>query len=318
MKNAHKNSTTVRSSKTIPTDRLSRGFVYGLSRGLRALDAIAPALATRLASTLFVTPPTRRSHRTATARASAALPLMQRFKITCESKQLWAYSFGGLAQSKPIVLLVHGWGGYGLQFAGLIPALVEAGFRVVTVDMPAHGASPGRTTNAFEFRAAIQTLAKQVGQPTGVIAHSFGAMPTALAMRDGLEPAFSVFLAPMTSFRFAMDAFAAQLQLPEALKQRTADHFEQRFGISRAGLELAERSSAHGVPLMIVHDHEDSRVPIALGRALAEAWPGAELLATRGLGHVRVLSDARVTERVVAFTRSHGMLGAYPERAGAA
>ena len=285
--------------------------VNWLALGLRSLDAVMPALATRLASTLFLTPPVRGPRH---AKPSAPVPPMQRFKFTSESKQLWAYSFGSAggraendvgATSQPMVLLVHGWGGYGLQFAALIAPLVKAGFRVVAVDMPAHGASSGCTSNAFEFRSAILTLVGRLGQPASVIAHSFGAIPAVLAMQEGLNPASSVFLAPMTSFRFAMDSFAAQLELSAALKRRTAEHFENRFGISRAGMELSQRAATQSVPLLVVHDNEDSRVPIRLGRALAEAWPGAEMLATRGLGHVRVLSDARVVDRVLAFTRSH-------------
>jgi hypothetical protein len=37
-----------------------------------------------------------------------------------------------------------------------------------------------------------------------------------------------------------------------------------------------------------------------VGVAVAEAWPGARLVATDGLGHHRVLADPGVVEAVVA------------------
>ena len=44
----------------------------------------------------------------------------------------------------PSVLLVHGWEGRGAQLGALVDPLVAAGYRVVALDGPAHGDSPGR------------------------------------------------------------------------------------------------------------------------------------------------------------------------------
>jgi pimeloyl-ACP methyl ester carboxylesterase len=53
--------------------------------------------------------------------------------------------------------------------------------------------------------------------------------------------------------------------------------------------------------LLVVHDENDREVPIACGEAIARAWPGAELVRTRGLGHQRILRDAATLKRVVRF-----------------
>jgi pimeloyl-ACP methyl ester carboxylesterase len=57
------------------------------------------------------------------------------------------------------------------------------------------------------------------------------------------------------------------------------------------------------IPVLVVHDDEDSVAPIAQGLALAEAIQGAQLWRTQGLGHSGALRDARTIERVVAFIR---------------
>jgi pimeloyl-ACP methyl ester carboxylesterase len=55
------------------------------------------------------------------------------------------------------------------------------------------------------------------------------------------------------------------------------------------------------VPVLIVHDRDDREVPWTQGALIAEAWPGAQWLATRGLGHHRVLRDAATVQAIVDF-----------------
>jgi pimeloyl-ACP methyl ester carboxylesterase len=52
-----------------------------------------------------------------------------------------ALSWGGPG---PLVLAVHGWRGRPTQFRRIAEALVPAGLRVVALEAPGHGASPGR------------------------------------------------------------------------------------------------------------------------------------------------------------------------------
>jgi len=204
-----------------------------------------------------------------------------------------------------MVLLVHGWGGHGGQFAAFVEPLVSAGFRVVTLDLPAHGRSAGSITNAFEMRRAVLDLVQHVGQPRAVLAHSFGAMVTALAMNEGLAPKACGFVAPMTSFNYAVAEFSRALGLSPDSRARMLQYLEAEFDISAAGMEVAETASSRTVPLLVVHDEGDTRVPLELGRALVEAWPSAELHATSGLGHQRVLKDAAVIDKLVRFAASH-------------
>jgi pimeloyl-ACP methyl ester carboxylesterase len=42
-------------------------------------------------------------------------------------------------------------------------------------------------------------------------------------------------------------------------------------------------------------------VPYTHGSSIAEAWPGAELFTTTGLGHRAILRDPEVVRRTVEF-----------------
>ena len=63
------------------------------------------------------------------------------------------------------------------------------------------------------------------------------------------------------------------------------------------------RSRLPRIPVLVVHDEEDSVAPFAQGAALAASIPGATLWRTRGLGHSGGLRDAATIERVVIFLK---------------
>jgi hypothetical protein len=57
---------------------------------------------------------------------------------------------------------------------------------------------------------------------------------------------------------------------------------------------------------LLVHDRTDSDVSYEQGVEMAEAWPGARLMATDGLGHRGLLRDAGVMREVVGFLGKGG------------
>jgi hypothetical protein len=55
------------------------------------------------------------------------------------------------------VLFIHGWTGRGTQIINYLDRLNAAGYRVISFDGPAHGASPGRQTSVLEMTASAQS-----------------------------------------------------------------------------------------------------------------------------------------------------------------
>jgi pimeloyl-ACP methyl ester carboxylesterase len=55
------------------------------------------------------------------------------------------------------------------------------------------------------------------------------------------------------------------------------------------------------VRALVVHDSADPEVDVADAHRIANAWPGAEVITTHGLGHHRILSDPEVVRRVVSW-----------------
>lgn len=232
------------------------------------------------------------------AREQEWLGSAQRLTLAHRDRPLAVYRWG----EGPTILLVHGWHGRGAQLGAFAAPLVAAGYRVVAFDAPAHGRTPGRATDLPEVSEALLAVAHAFAPLYGVIAHSFGAACTLVAIRHGLAPRRVVALSAPASLDFLMDSFAAWLGISAAVMNVHRRLVELRFGT-----DLWQRYSPAGIarsleiPALLLHDKEDHDVPWQQGEALARAWPGAAWVQTQGLGHRRILRDPDVVARVTAF-----------------
>jgi pimeloyl-ACP methyl ester carboxylesterase len=232
------------------------------------------------------------------AREKEWLASAERLTLSHRDRPLAVYRWG----AGPTILLVHGWHGRGTQLGAFVAPLVAAGFHVVAFDAPAHGRTPGRATNLLEVSEALSQVAAAFPPLHGVIAHSFGAASTLVAISRGLAPRRVVTLSAPASIEFLMDSFAAQLELPGAVMDVHRRLMEQQFGAD-VWRRFSPTEIARGldIPALLVHDQEDRDVPWQEGATLARAWPNATSVQTQGLGHRRILRDPDVVARVVAF-----------------
>jgi alpha-beta hydrolase superfamily lysophospholipase len=231
------------------------------------------------------------------ARLRAILATGQAFEVPFGPGALPAWRWG---RGKG-VLLVHGWGSRAGHLAGFVLPLLEAGFSPIAFDAPAHGEAAGRRTNLPEIARAVEAVAEAAGAPAGVVAHSAGAAAAALALRRGLPADRVVFLAPAGNPEGFTRVFAARLGLGPASLRSMRARAERRIGVRFDELDLRSLSRAQRAALLVVHDRDDEETSWQDAAAVAQAWPGAELVTTRGLGHHRVLKDAGVVARATAF-----------------
>jgi pimeloyl-ACP methyl ester carboxylesterase len=255
-----------------------------------ALSRVSPGAAGRLALRLFCTP--RRHHRP-TWEADIA-DAGTRVHV---GPHLAARAFG----SGPLVLLVHGWEGRGTQLGRFVEPLVRAGFRVIAVDLPAHGDSAGRTTDLIECTEAVRKVGRDVGPLAAVVTHSFGGAITTLALERGLDASAVVLIASPSSIDDVLRRFEKLIGLSRAAAHAFRTEIQHRTRVKLADVEIFERVARLNVPALIVHDRGDGEVPFHDAERLAARWPGATLVPTEGLGHRRILKDDDVIRRAVAF-----------------
>lgn len=206
------------------------------------------------------------------------------------------YSWG----QGPVILGVHGWAGAGIQFGAWVTPLVEAGYRVVLFDAPAHGRAQGESTNLFEMAEVVARVAASVGRVHGVLAHSIGCIAAARAIADGLKPDYLVMLAPPVSLTAVMDNLGRQLGLSQDVLAVHLQLMEERFGKSvweQLDLEALSRTLTQR-GLMVIDDDDTSISPDESERVFNN-WENANVLRTRGLGHHRLLWSPMVVDTVL-------------------
>ena len=266
---------------------------------LGVLRRLAPAMAFRRTWRLFCTP--RRLPRKAWE--AAVLAQARTYTVAHSTGPVAVYEWG--AASQPAVVLVHGWEHRASFWGAWVGPLRAAGFRVIALDGPAHGASAGRQVDLVGFGQAVAAVLASAGAVRAVVAHSFGAASVAgLPVRlpgAGVLPRLALLSAPLSPLEVA-GRFADLLGQPGSLVARMSRHIEQQTGREARSFAAAAAGPTLGAEqVLIVHDEDDEIVPFAEGQQIAAAWPGARLYATRGLGHNRILRDAQVVRQVVAF-----------------
>ncbi|KQV60970.1 hypothetical protein ASC95_06000 [Pelomonas sp. Root1217] len=202
----------------------------------------------------------------------------------------------------PRVVLVHGWNSRGAHLLGFARILVKAGFSVTLFDLPAHGDSTGHAASVVHAGRALRAVVADIGTEVhGVIGHSMGSAAALLAFAHGWRVRRSVHLAGPSSLTPMVKGLAASQGLGPADAAAFAGWVERFIGtrITYVDLERLQHGLQH--PALIVHDPEDRTVPIAASEALHAAWPGSRFERVSGLGHRRLLIDADVIARSVAF-----------------
>jgi pimeloyl-ACP methyl ester carboxylesterase len=269
-------------------------IVRAFARGERWAPSLAVRLATRV---WFTIPPAIPRERL------PALPPGAAARTGLHGRALHAVTWGA---GEP-VYLVHGWGGRSEQLGGFVAPLVAAGLRVIAFDGPSHGASPAgaygpRSTAIPELADALRAVVAEHGRPHAVIAHSMGAAVAAHAVRNGLRPRALVLLAPTADPRRVLDHFVRQLGAGPRVRAGLERAVVRRVGLPWEAFHVPSLHRSTPVPpTLVVHDVADREVGPEHGRAIAEAWPGARLRQTEGLGHRRLLRDPAVIDEAVRF-----------------
>jgi pimeloyl-ACP methyl ester carboxylesterase len=221
--------------------------------------------------------------------------------VTWDKREMLATPAGKIvywsAGSGPPVVLVHGWEGAHADLDAFVAPLLERGKRVVALDLPAHGESPGTLAAFPDMGLAVGAVGAHVGPLAGVIAHSAGCPSTALAIDQGLRVERVALIAtPERYGRFVRYMAGVAGVDPQALIAALMAR-----GIDVPALNMPRQVAAYRVPALIVHSADDRTTEIEGARKVAAAWPGSMFLEVDGLGHSRILRDPAVIARIVSF-----------------
>jgi hypothetical protein len=191
--------------------------------------------------------------------------------------------------------------------AAFVEPLVASGFSVAWFDGPAHGVSEGRLATIPEMARALRGVVGALGPVRGIVAHSGGGVVSAWAIRQWLLDGFVdlpeaiALIAPPADFRGYLERFADACNLAPGARKLLDRRLTARVGAPSEAFDVPRFAADLPLAALVVHDREDREVRWAEGAAIADAWPGAELLTTHGLGHRRILREPAVVARITAF-----------------
>lgn len=267
-----------------------------MRRIYRWLCRFAPTLAAHLAFKQLATPP-----RSAPGQWPVAIRDITRTRrLSAGGNGLAVYEWG----QGPAVLLVHGWGSNATHLGRLVQPLLNAGFKVIAFDAPAHGRSTGRSTDMVAYANAVAVVARDAGRLHAVIGHSFGAAMAMYAARDwGIAAGRLVLVSSFNDCNWFLEMFARHVGLTPEVLRRTRELLTQRYGgrLDWQRMSVTEMLRQAHLPTLVVHDENDEEIPFEHGLGMATALQTTQLKATRGLGHHRVLRHPEVLRRITAF-----------------
>jgi pimeloyl-ACP methyl ester carboxylesterase len=296
------NSTNVRNAINFAWYRMS----------LAVTSALAPRTAVDQAARLFSTPP-RHPH---TARELELLSTGTRHEVATAFGAVAAWRFG--RGDRPLVVLVHGWGGRGAQLRAFVPALLDAGYQVVTFDHVGHGYSEAAESTLVHFIAGLDAVVADVesrgARLAGLVGHSLGAAAAGAWLNRTRREARAVLVAPPTSVERYSGYFARKLGISESVRRAMQERFERTLGLRWSEFELPQAVAQVRAQALVIHDAADREVAQAGGIALARAWSGARFAGTRGLGHRLILRDPAVVQDAVDFLADRVVFAPPPAR----
>ena len=263
---------------------------------MRRIDRVASGLAARMAHSLISSPPRHRpSNAEGLLRASA-----HQWKIPFQDGWLQCYRWG----TGPQCLFVHCWGGRGTQPEAMIRQLTQSGLSVVSFDHPAHGLSSGKWAEQMRMAQATAAVIHDVGPIDTLIAHSLGVAATAIALRDyELKVRRIVSISSLTDCTWFINVIGAYLGISTQTVAKARARIDANYAqpVGWDSLSIPDMLAHLKIPMLLVHDRDDHEIPFEHALKIHQTLRHAELIATQGLGHRRILKDAAVIDQITRF-----------------
>ena len=227
--------------------------------------------------------------------ASAPAPGYEAVTLTTNDGMSLAAHWRAPLPGQPSVVHFHGNAGSLAGAAAENVAFAESGYGVLLVEYRGYGGNPGDPSEEgfkLDGRAAMDFLAAQSVPDVATIVkgHSIGA-GTAMNIALDYRPAALILVAPFKS----VPDLAARRAPIFPLDLMVRDRFDNLAKAPRLG-----------VPTLVQHGGADASIPLAHGKAVADAMTDATFEPIAGAGH-DMSGAVSVQERQIAWLAGLGL-----------
>jgi pimeloyl-ACP methyl ester carboxylesterase len=195
-------------------------------------------------------------------------------------------------------VILHGWGSRASRFVPMARSLVEQGWRVLAIDAPGHGLSPGNNSSLPRFVTALAAVIARHGPAQALIGHSLGALAICLSVPQQER---IVLISMPSGARFLLGGFLDAFQINDDTRQRLLALFKSRFHATVDDYSSLTIANQITTSVLVIHDQDDDIVPVAHSETLVAAMKAAKLHVTHGLGHSALTRDVETIKAVHAF-----------------
>lgn len=260
------------------------------------VELVAPVLAGKWAWKLFFSP--------------FRFPAPKKEQPIADSAKLFNYEAGNQTiqgyewgNGEKTVLLLHGWSGRATQFYKFIEPLINAGYKVVSIDGPAHGKSTGNATHIMHYADTILKVKELYPEIRSIIAHSFGGAASMQAIRLGLDIDKLVNIGTPTVGDYIISDFLRRINGSQKSGDMFKQNIKKQFNRTFDEFSVMEtiKAAQDNVNVLMIHDEDDKEVPVQHTLDLVKAQPWVNLIVTKKLGHMRILKDAEVISHSIDY-----------------
>jgi esterase/lipase len=223
-----------------------------------------------------------------------------RFEVVHPRENIRVYETGN--PEGDLILLVHGWESNAGSMSAIAKTLSAQGYRIVALDLPAHGHSLLTHTNLRECTEALRALIYQLRpvKPFSVISHSFGSAVTAMALAGSRYEIdkWIMLTSPNKIFDIFND-YKKQIALSENAFQELLQHAQ--FILKEPIEDVTVERKAAQVnynSLTLIHDVNDKVLPFGNTLRFSKVLRNAELFKLKNAGHYRMLYNEGVLFKI--------------------
>jgi pimeloyl-ACP methyl ester carboxylesterase len=280
-------------------------------------ERVAPKVSGRIAFELFCRTPSPASlsqnERRAVERAKDFMAEARHHQLKSLGGCVVVHEFRPVGERVGTVLVIHGWRSRTEYMHAIIKEIRDAGYRVVSVDLPGHGASAGRRLDMAKAVDAARVAGEWFGPFAAVVGHSFGgavAVNAAAGSVVGVAPIVTdklVLISAPESLPAVFADFGNLINAGPRSRDAIGGQVERITGRPLEEFLGGEQLARLPLPTLVIHAPDDREVGADSAERYAKSGPHVHLKWAEGLGHRRILSDPNVTRDVVDFIAHRGL-----------
>lgn len=211
--------------------------------------------------------------------------------------RLTTYSWGIGTQT---ILLLHGWESKAADYYKLIPLLVARGYRVLSLDFPAHGHSEGQQTSLPEFIKVLQQYLNCHPEIETIIAHSLGGTAAATWLSNQTNTQLKQLvmigspIVPKNFFEGAFNFFGIRNNVKALFYDKARNTFGK--GIEDFTLQNKLNGSKQATKVYGLYDTTDKVVAVEELKAYVSQNPTMQVQYFHGVGHHQMIKHPEVLQ----------------------